>query len=664
MLLGGGAADDRRLARPARRRDVRRRRRRVPRRRCGPRWPGCCSRSRSSTTSPPPGRWSPTLPDVTAVTRDGDVLGAHFASGGSSPPAQPASRSRPPSTRPPTSSPRRSPPCERLGFDIVPARGASGSRPSSASTSRWPSCTSPTRPWPPWPRSSASYGSQARVGPRRGRAARPRPSPTAEEARDQDLAGLAELEARLAARRGRPRRGARHRRARAAGRGGPRRPGRPRWTPGWRCAPPRSAPAPCTAAPTRCCAAAQAEREARARAAERRERLIREGRAAEAVGVAVAVVLGRLEVSIAPRPPRRAPRSSRPAAAASRSCSPCARRLRDLAREHDELVNSVHRDEMARTQQRMRIEQLEERALEELGLDADALVADYGPDQPGAAVHRRASPTRRRTRARAGAVRPRGAAEAAARRRAGAGDARQGQPAGAGGVLRARGAAQVPHRAARGPQGRPARTCSTSSARSTRGSSRCSPRPTPTSTRAFDATLHPAVPRRRGPAGAHRPRPTCSPPASRSRPGRPARRSSGSRCSPAASGRWSRWRSWSRCSRPGPSPFYILDEVEAALDDTNLGRLLEIYEELRENSQLLVITHQKRTMEVGDALYGVTMRGDGVSAVISQRLRERRAWRDAPAPTRPHRAPRPTRADYVVWRRRPPGGPTTTPTAT
>jgi chromosome segregation protein len=69
-----------------------------------------------------------------------------------------------------------------------------------------------------------------------------------------------------------------------------------------------------------------------------------------------------------------------------------------------------------------------------------------------------------------------------------------------------------------------------------------------------------------------------------------------------------------------PSPFYILDEVEAALDDTNLGRLLEIYEELRETSQLLVITHQKRTMEVGDALYGVTMRGDGVTTVISQRL--------------------------------------------
>lgn len=69
-----------------------------------------------------------------------------------------------------------------------------------------------------------------------------------------------------------------------------------------------------------------------------------------------------------------------------------------------------------------------------------------------------------------------------------------------------------------------------------------------------------------------------------------------------------------------PSPFYILDEVEAALDDANLGRLLGIYEQLRENSQLLVITHQKRTMEIADALYGVTMRGDGVSTVISQRL--------------------------------------------
>lgn len=74
-----------------------------------------------------------------------------------------------------------------------------------------------------------------------------------------------------------------------------------------------------------------------------------------------------------------------------------------------------------------------------------------------------------------------------------------------------------------------------------------------------------------------------------------------------------------------PSPFYILDEVEAALDDANLGRLLGVFEQLRESSQLIVITHQKRTMEIADALYGVSMRQDGVSAVVGQRVREREA---------------------------------------
>ena len=71
--------------------------------------------------------------------------------------------------------------------------------------------------------------------------------------------------------------------------------------------------------------------------------------------------------------------------------------------------------------------------------------------------------------------------------------------------------------------------------------------------------------------------------------------------------------------RARPSPFYVMDEVEAALDDTNLGRLLEIFSELRETSQLIIITHQKRTMEVADALYGITMR-DGVTKAVSQRL--------------------------------------------
>jgi chromosome segregation protein len=73
--------------------------------------------------------------------------------------------------------------------------------------------------------------------------------------------------------------------------------------------------------------------------------------------------------------------------------------------------------------------------------------------------------------------------------------------------------------------------------------------------------------------------------------------------------------------RARPSPFYIMDEVEAALDDANLRRLLGLFEQLRDQSQLIVITHQKPTMEVADALYGVTMQGDGITAVISQRMR-------------------------------------------
>ncbi|GHD78739.1 condensin subunit Smc [Salinibacterium amurskyense] len=78
-----------------------------------------------------------------------------------------------------------------------------------------------------------------------------------------------------------------------------------------------------------------------------------------------------------------------------------------------------------------------------------------------------------------------------------------------------------------------------------------------------------------------------------------------------------------------PSPFYIMDEVEAALDDANLGRLLAIFEDLRQTSQLIVITHQKRTMEIADALYGVSMRADGISAVVGQRVAKETASADA-----------------------------------
>ena len=95
--------------------------------------------------------------------------------------------------------------------------------------------------------------------------------------------------------------------------------------------------------------------------------------------------------------------------------------------------------------------------------------------------------------------------------------------------------------------------------------------------------------------------------------------------------------------RARPSPFYVLDEIEAALDDVNLRRLIALMEELRATSQLIVITHQKPTMEVADALYGVSMRGDGITTVISQRLR--------PAPPTPRCSDGPARRFPAVARR-------------
>jgi chromosome segregation protein len=69
-----------------------------------------------------------------------------------------------------------------------------------------------------------------------------------------------------------------------------------------------------------------------------------------------------------------------------------------------------------------------------------------------------------------------------------------------------------------------------------------------------------------------------------------------------------------------PCPFYLLDEVEAALDDTNIGRFVELLRRYSDRAQFVVITHQKRTMEAADVLYGVTMGGDGVSQIVSRRL--------------------------------------------
>ncbi|HVK28305.1 MAG TPA: AAA family ATPase, partial [Nocardioides sp.] len=372
--------------------------------------------------------------------------------------------------------------------------------------------------------------------------------------------------------------------------------------------------------------AAEAERVARARAAERRARLIAEGRAGQAVAAAAAYVLTRLEASVAQAAARRQEvEDSR--RGREQELMGVRQALRDLGRELEELVSSVHRDEMARAQQRMRIEQIETKALEELGLEPDGLVADYGPDQPVPVLEP-----------------PAGAAEAE--------DGAEAEPR------------TVPY--VREEQVKRLRTAEKAltmlgkvnplaleefsameerhqflseqleDLRQTRKDlldivkdvdARVEAVFTEAYadvTKAFDATFARLFPGGEGRLVLTDPSDmlTTGVEVEARPPGKKVKRlsllSGGERSLVAVAFLVALFKA-------RPSPFYILDEVEAALDDTNLGRLLEIYEELRENSQLLVITHQKRTMEVGDALYGVTMRGDGVSAVISQRLRKETA---------------------------------------
>ncbi len=368
-------------------------------------------------------------------------------------------------------------------------------------------------------------------------------------------------------------------------------------------------------------AAANSEREARAKAIARRERLLREGRVAQAVSLGVATVLERLEQSIELAAVQRtAVEQGR--VGREQDLVAAREKLRALGTSLDELVNSVHRDEMARTQQRMRIEQLEERALEELGLDAEALVAEYGPDQLVPAVHPVAdgevedgqevpepAPYDRETQTK----RLRSAERALAQ-------LGRINPL----ALEEFSALEERHKFL---------TEQLEDLRRTRRDlldivkevddrvQQVFTEAYADVTKAFDETFSRLFPGGEGKLVLTDPDDMLTTGIEvEARPaGKKVKRlsllSGGERSLVAVCFLFALFKA-------RPSPFYILDEVEAALDDTNLGRLLEIYEELRAHSQLLVITHQKRTMEVGDALYGVSMRGDGVSAVISQRLRE------------------------------------------
>ena len=615
ILLGGADLPAREAPpgrRPVHRRDVRRRRRGVPRRPAARRWSACSpgGGGRRPRRSPRPGR---ATPDVTAVTRDGDVLGAHFAAGGST--SQPSLIE------------------VQAAVDEAAEQLSAAAHTLRAADLRRRNPRARARGGPAPRRRGAGQAARVRRDPGRGgRGARPvrlpgpqrprprRPGSTRRSRRPRSRATRTST-AWPSSRRGWPRPRTRPRRSPTppSASGSPRPPGPrgpPRWRPGWRCAPPRSGPARSTAAPTACCAR-PAPSARRAPALARREQLLREGRVGEAVGRGVARVLARLEESIALAA---AERTGVEQARAGREQELRETRvpLRDLGRELDELVNTVHRDEMARTQQRMRIEQLEEKALEELGLDPDGLVADYGPDQlvapvdgevaegeepPAPVPFDREEQTKRlrtaeRALAQLGRINPLALEEFSA--------------------------LEERHKFL---------TEQLEDLKSTRKDlldivREVDDRVEQVFTEAyadvstaFDATFARLFPGGEGRLVLTDPDDMLTTGIEvEARPaGKKVKRlsllSGGERSLVAVAFLVSLFKA-------RPSPFYILDEVEAALDDTNLGRLLQIYEELRENSQLLVITHQKRTMEVGDALYGVTMRGDGVSAVISQRLRE------------------------------------------
>ncbi|HEX5566879.1 MAG TPA: AAA family ATPase, partial [Streptomyces sp.] len=368
--------------------------------------------------------------------------------------------------------------------------------------------------------------------------------------------------------------------------------------------------------------AARAEREARARAERRRARLRHEAEVASAVASGTRQLLAHVEVSLA--------RAREERETAERARADCERELvaersrgRGLKEELDKLTDSVHRGEVLGAEKRLRIEQLETRALEELGVEPAVLVREYGPDQPvppsppaeGEELpedpgHPRNRPVpfvraeqEKRLRAaerayqRLGKVNPLALEEFAAleERHRFLSEQLEDLKKTRADLLAVvkevderveRIFTEAYHDTAREFEGVFARLFPGGEGRLLLTD------PGDMLTTGVDVEARP--------------------------PGKKVKRlsllSGGERSLTAVALLVSIFKA-------RPSPFYVMDEVEAALDDTNLQRLIGIMRELRESSQLIVITHQKRTMEVADALYGVSMQGDGVSKVVSQRLR-------------------------------------------
>ncbi len=363
---------------------------------------------------------------------------------------------------------------------------------------------------------------------------------------------------------------------------------------------------------------ARHEEETRARLAARLERRRREAEVAEAVGVAARYAHELLTVSADEaarvRAEGEAARTSRDAELAV-----VRRDAATLQNELRELTDSVHRDEVARTQQRLRIEALHTRAVDELGISPDALVDEFGPHQPVPFVPDPDAEPGVEPREPVAFVR------AVQEKRLRAAERRLGalgriNPL----ALEEFSALEERHKFL------------TEQLEDLRSSKRdlldiikeVDDRVEKVFAEAFadTAVQFERVFQRLFPGGEGRllltdpsNMLTTGLEVEARPPGKKIKRlsllSGGERSLVAVA-------LLVAIFKARPSPFYIMDEVEAALDDANLGRLITLFEELRDSSQLIVITHQKKTMEIADALYGVSMRGDGVTTVVSQRLRD------------------------------------------
>ncbi|MGW3323266.1 AAA family ATPase [Streptomyces virginiae] len=367
---------------------------------------------------------------------------------------------------------------------------------------------------------------------------------------------------------------------------------------------------------------ARAEREARARAERRRARLRHEAEVARAVADGSRQLLAHVEVSLGRADEERVA-AERAKGLRERELGEARNRGRELKGELDKLTDSVHRGEVLGAEQRLRIEALEARSLEEFGMEATGLVAEYGPDQPvppsppadGEVLPEDPQDPRNRPGpfVRAQQEKRLKVAERAYQQLG------KVNPL----ALEEFAALEERHRFL---------SEQLEDLRKTRADllqvvKEVDQRVEQVFTEAYRDTAREfeGVFSRLFPGGEGRliltdpdNMLTTGIDVEARPPGKKVKRlsllSGGERSLTAVAMLVSIFKA-------RPSPFYVMDEVEAALDDTNLQRLIRIMEELQESSQLIVITHQKRTMEVADALYGVSMQGDGVSKVISQRLR-------------------------------------------